>query len=510
MKKNKQKAMYASLLGFSFLGGAVIALDLSTIKSEAVSTGDMHRKTIVTSKDENDLPLTFEFNRAFGSPQSNYYPAGKQFYKQPYFPINKDLPGGFVWFSPVPKEQDITSLQQTDMSYMYENRQTLIGAPGQAREHMVGEALGKPYQNNLKYGAINPWIGRFLGKGTGTDVIKYGDFKGNRYEWRFLGYNIYGNAIANPYFPDDAQSSDLASVTTRQQNDAYWASASFIPQGWDLPESIKEFGPEDKLNEKTRKIEWIQKYFLPDHPEFAKKGNASYWANYLRPLTDPSQETGVWLGWNRSGGLNWYNCFLSSPPKQSNLRLIDYKIYDSQNRLVARETRDPNNYYNVYSNFNTYQEYVHKGETYRIEVDVKNMTDVKQDIKNYPIELNHMYSFDEKIGDVSGHSTSKYKDTANSPYERNLPSGKVAHFTYTYTIPTDVKPREKIQFNAQIPSNYFTKGYNTIDADDTASIVMDIAPENLGVEFEGYYDMDKNPVDYVNAGKRIFRILGKT
>jgi hypothetical protein len=494
MKKISKKAKWTSLIGLSLLGTTVI----STGYAEAIGFGGGGAKVYHTTVDGTVTKL--RFNPNFNGSQNNFYPANQEFYREVYLPEN-GLTGGFVWFSIVPPKQQMTSLSQTDMSKMLENRQTTLG---NNRDHLVQEASNKSYKNNLKYGSADPYVGKYRGMNTGTKKIQYGDFKGKNYEWRFLGYNLSGNAIGNPYFPDDDQSRAQEAISSQHEAGVYWSNRNWNVEGWNAWYSVEQFGAEDALNEKQRKIRWINDILFKQYPEFKNRGNASWWADRLRPLTNPEEETGIWLGWHLSGGNNWYTTFVTPPPEQSNLRLTSYKIYDSQNRLVATETRSGSGYENVESNVDIKRQYIHKGETYRMEVDVKNMTDKKQDIKNYPIELEHMYSFDDDIGDVSGYSTSIMKDTADSPHQRELKSGETAHFSYTYTVPTTGKPKEFIQFNAQIPEGFFNEGYNTIDDDDTASIAFEIAPENLGVEFEGYYDLDKNPVDYVTPNYQMW------
>lgn len=446
----KKTVISNSVVGLALLSASTVAINMSLIKAEAVGFGGS--KTIELEKDANGIPLKIKFNSGYnngkGTPQSKYY-GNKEFYREVYFPENPNLPGGFVWYSPVPRDYMNRPLSEYDMSKMYENRQTDLGQDG---DYLVKDAKGLPYAYNLKYGSINPWTQSYNGTNSGSQTIKYGKFKGKKYEWRFLGYTMGGAAVGNPYFPADG-GADMFKGNTRHETDNYFAQMEWKKESWNENYSKNTFGISE-YNDPSQKVQWINKYFLPQHPEFRAKGNANYWAERLMPMSDPSKETGVWLGWHDVNGHPWYATFITEPPKQPNLRLIDYKIYDSQNHLIARQTRDSSDYYNNEANVSIKEPFVHKGETYRIEVDVKNMPDAKKTISGIPINLEHMYSFDSKIGDNTGYSTSIQKVQAQAPHQNRLASGEVAHFSYTYKVPTTASPKDKIQFNARIPGTF--------------------------------------------------------
>ncbi|OLN23947.1 hypothetical protein BTO30_00520 [Domibacillus antri] len=506
MKKRTKYGIYTALAGVGSLG---LISHVTTIESNAIgfgggssNNGALIHETSYSEDGETVMSIKFNpgFNNGAGSPQSRFYQSRGivDLYREVYFPENRKLPGGFVWYSVVPRDYMDRPLKEHDLSLMLENRQTAINGGN----YIVNEASRQAYRENLKYGAIDPWTGRYQGKNTGTQTIKYGAFKNKKYEWRFLGYTQYGSAVGNPYFPDDEVSNSRKNLKTKSKIDYYWAHRNWIEYSWTKSYSINAFGGDDRLNDMDRKVEYIKKYFLPQYPGFAKVGNANYWAKRLRLMSNPETETGIWLGWH--GSKPWYKTFITEPAKQPNLRLVDYKIYDSENKLVARQTRNTTDYYKVDANVKINSPSVRKGETYRIEVDVKNMPHVKKDIKDMPIQLEHMYSYDDTIGLATGYSTPKYKDTADAPNQNNLKSGGTAHFSYTFTVPTTAKPKDKVQFNARIPGQFFTEGYNTNQYDDESSIILEIAPENLGVKFDGYYDMEKNLVDYVTPNYDMF------
>ena len=502
MKINKNKVFLSSLMGVAVVSSA---LSLNTETASALGFGPV--KLIPTQiSDDGKTVLKYKFNPAFDSEQSEWYD-GREMYREVYYPENGNLEGGFVWYSIVPQDKKPTTYQ-TYLGKMYENNQKVRGKGG---DYLVsGAGL------NLKYGSSNPWTGRYLGKDTGTKKIQYGTYKGKKYEWRFIGYNAFGSVVGNPYFPNDSSTSTMEKIKSKAEYGQYWSGRNWTKAGWNLPQSIATFGSADDLNKRTQKIKWIEDYFFKDYPAFKKQGSAEYWADYLRPLTDPSKETGVWLGWHLDSGIQWYNTMITTPPKQPNLRLVSYKIYDSNNKLVAEQTRNGTAYGSPKPTYKRPNPYVHKGETYKIVVSVKNMPHAPKNIKGTQMTLNHMYNFDDKIGDTSGYSTPVYTDVANSPYQNSLASGKVATFTYNYTVPTDKKPKDHVEFTAKIPEKFYNMNLNTITSDDDASIVMEVAPENVGVKFLGYYDDERNPAEAVTpnytmwAKYKVTKTEGKT
>lgn len=500
MKKGKNKALWTSLMSLSAVGTSVIAFNVATIESEAVGFGGAGFKTIDATTGTDGSVMSIKFNTSYdngkGTPQSRAYGGNREFYREVYTPLNKDLPGGFVWYSIIPRDYMDKPLSEYDYSLMLENRQTALGAGG---ERLVKEASSQSYRLNLKYGSIDPWTGKFKGNNTGTSMIKYGAFKGKRYEWRYLGYTQGGTPVGNPFLPND---NTVVTFNTKHDNSLYWSKRSWIKESWKQSYSFENFGVSE-YNDPVLKAKWIDEIFLKEYPEFKSRGNGNYWKDYFMPLSNPEKETGVWLGWHTNAGRIWYVLMITEQPKQPNLRITDYKIFDSEGNLVARQQRNTN-YYDVSTTDTFVSKNIKKGETYTIEAKMYNMPDVKKNLDGIPIELEHMYVYDEMIGQHGVYSTPKKLETAQSPNETKLSSGGAATFKYEVTIPEDAKPQQKVEFNARIPGTYFEKGYNTNQNDDTAKLVLTIAPENLGVEFKGFYNDRRQPTDYVAIGEEIW------
>lgn len=486
MKINKKSKKI--LLGVSMM---TTAITLSTLESNALSFGG---SSIIETSVEDNVVLKYKFNPSYSNNTLAQYYGNREMHREVYYPANESLDGGFVWYSIVPQDKRPTAYQ-TYLGNMYENTQKVTGIGG---SHLVtGAGL------NLKYGASDPWTAKYLGNNTGTKKIQYGTHKGKNYEWRFIGYNGIGGAVGNPYFPADNLTSAMMKLKTKAQYGEHWSKKDWRKESWKESQSIRLFGQADSLNEYNRKVEWIEKYFFKDYPAFKKEGNARYWANYLRPLTDPSKEMGIWLGWHNEYGI-WYNTMITSAPKQPNMRLVSYKIYDSKNKLVAEQNRNATVYGSPKPTERKVTPFVRKGETYKVVATVKNMPDVKKNISGISMTLDHMYNFDSNIGDTSDYSTPIYSDRADSPNENGLASGKSATFTYNYTVPTTANPKDYVEFTAQIPEKFYNKNFNTITSDDDASIIMEIAPENLGVKFLGYYDEERKPAEAVSPNETMW------
>lgn len=478
-KKSRKTLMAITLMG--------TAISVNTIDSSALGLG---QNKIIETAEEDGVVLKYKFNTDYPSKQAEHY-GNREMHREVYYPEDDSMDGGFVWYSIVPQDKK-PKASETYLGKMLENTQNITGGGG---DYLVSGAGW-----NLKYGASNPWTAQYYGYNTGTKKIQYGDYKGKNYEWRFIGYNGKGSAVGNPYFPADNMTNAMKNIRSKAQYGEHWSKKAWIKESWKESYSINTFGPADTLNNYDKKVEWINEYFFKDYPAFKKEGNAKYWANFLRPLTDPSKEMGVWLGYHREYGI-WYNTMITTAPKQPNLRLISYKIYDSKNNLIAQETRNSTSYGSPKPVEKILNKYVHKGETYKIVASVKNMPHIVKNISGMSITMNHMYNFDDNIGDTSDYSTPVYTDVANSPNQNRLDSGDIATFTYNYTVPMDSKPKDYIEFTAEIPDKFYNKNYNTITSDDDASIKLDIAPENLGVKFIGYYDEERKPAEAVSPNE---------
>lgn len=492
MNKNVKRLLKSTLIGLSFLSTAFINTQISeaiSMPDEPISMPD-EPKIIVTNTAEDGTIMSFRFNPKYDSTLNRYY-NGREIYREVYYPENPNQVGGFVWYSIVPQIY-VSDLSKTDLGQMYENRQTAVGHGG---AHLVpGAGL------NLKYGSIDVWTGKYLGDNTGTKTIRYGKYKGKKYEYRFIGYNQYGNAVGNPYFPADQLVNN--NIKTKEQAGEYWKNMNWIPNSWKLEKSIKLFGYPDKLNNHTQKVKWIEEYFFKDYPAFKKKGNAEYWAQRLRPLTDPSKEMGVWIGFHKdSTGTIWYTQFITTPPAQNNLRLVKFEIRDKNGDLVAELTRNGTYNSNQTVTKKVYRQ-VSKGETLYVTAKVKNMKEQPKNIDNTKISLLHVELADDKVGSVSGFKWNEV--IANSPHEKSLHAGEVATFNYQYTVDTGNKEKDYLEFVAQIPDSFYYAGYNKITTDDNARLILDIAPENLAVEFKGFYDANGNPIDYVTQDEPVW------
>ena len=385
--------------------------------------------------------LSYQLNPAYGKNSQTYkrfIEENRVFQRQVYYPdayadnTHLDLPSGFVWYSIIPQNQEGNSYLH-DLSVMPENRQNREGHGG---DHLVSGEL------NVKKGAINPFTQQYLGNNTGTKVLNGGKYKGKRYEYRFIGYNSVGSVVGNPYFPADVKSKALDNADTPEEVSQYFASRDWIKYSWTLDRSIDLFGSSDEFNVRYKKIPWIEDYFFKQYPEFKKKGNAEYWADRLRPVTDPTKEMGVWVGWHQSNGRQYYATFVTPAPEQPNLRLTNLSVYDEDNKLVAKATRNGSHNHRIEVKETFNNDYLRKGETYRVVAQMKNMGNddgTAEDVVDLPIQTYRYIKYDRNIGKVGSYDVGK--DLIND--DKNLSTLKVddtTTFTYEYTVPEDARP----------------------------------------------------------------------
>lgn len=455
--------------------------------------------------DDNGTLLSYQLNPAFEENRTKYkrfIEENRVFQRQVYYPdayadnTHLDLPSGFVWYSIIPQNQEGNSYLH-DLSVMPENRQNKEGHGG---DHLVSGEL------NVKKGAINPFTQQYLGYNTGTKVLKGGKYKGKRYEYRFIGYNSVGSVVGNPYFPADVKSKALDDADTPEEVSKHFASRNWIKDSWTLDRSVELFGRADEFNVRYKKIPWIEDYFFKQYPEFKKKGNAEYWADRLRPVTDPTKEMGVWVGWHQSNGRQYYVTFVTPAPEQPNLRLTNLWVYDEDNKLVARATRNGSHNHRIEVKEVFNKDYLRKGETYRVVTQMKNMGNddgTAEDVVDLPIQNYRYIKYDKNIGKIGSFDVGK--DLIND--DKNLSTLKVddtTTFTYEYTVPEDAKPQEYVEITSKIPGFYFDNGYNTITDDDRLNLQFKIPEENLRIEFAGYHSSEREPTKYVNVGHQMW------
>jgi len=484
------------------------ALTMTWLMSPEVAHANLvgEEKLIIVERDLQGTVLSYRLNPYYEENATTYkrfIEENREFHRQVYYPDaysggkHRDLPTGFVWYSITPQNQEANSYLH-DLSVMPENRQNEEGHGG---DHLVSGEL------NVKKGAVNPLTQQYLGNNTGTKVLNGGKYKGERYEYRFIGYNSQGSVVGNPYFPADVKSKALDDADTPKEVSQYFASRNWIKHSWTLDRSIDLFGKEDQFNRRDLKISWINEYFFKQYPEFKKKGNAEYWADRLRPLTDPTKEMGVWVGWHQyPSGAQYYATFITPAPQQPNLRMTRLSVFDEDNTLVATAYRNGSNNDNIDVKETFHDDVLRKGETYRVVAQMKNMGNpdgTAQDVKDMPIQTYRYVKYDRNIGNIGGYAGGRTlinDDNNLSVFEVE----DTTTFTYDYTVPQAKVPKQHIEISAEIPGKYFDAGYNTIRDDDLISLQFELPKENLRIEFAGYHDSNREPTKYVNVGHQMW------
>jgi len=480
-------------------------------------TGDSFRTIKDPDSSVSETAKWFIFNPNYtqdsgkkGTNQSDYYGKNqanlKTLMPEMYFSGQRKMyaemyQGEYLWYTTNPPLEQLKTLVATDMGYMLDNNQKLAGAGG---HYLVSSS-----NYNIKTGSVN-LQGTYQGNNTGSKLILSGPYSGKKYEYRFLGYAPEGTPIQNPYFPADV--GDKNKNYTPLQFQKKWANADWIKNSWNKSYSRNLFG-DPGANADTNKVKWINDIFLKTYPEFKKKGDAKYWAQYLFPLNDPTKSAGIWIGWHENGGI-YYQSLVTPSPKTANLRLMTLTVKDKDGKIIGQVTRgDAEKVFTPVVKVAPKTK-LSKGEEYTIEMTMKNMSVSKKAVTGTPITMSYYYNFDDDSGKIINQSVYKKEGLKTTSASKDqLKIGNTATFSYKYKVPEDSKePKKYIQIGGKIPEKYFDKGFNFNTADDELDLEFEISPENLKVKFDGYYDKDKNPVDYVSPGHSIYvkYIMSKT
>lgn len=498
MKKRKIGALLFSLALLLCIG-AGISLNIENISYANDPILGNKQKVIpdYTGRDpETEGPYSFVFSSSANTPQYQWYKqlASRigveeiRFYEELYR-------GQFLWYSKVPpynaKEYD------KDMMTLYENKLRTWGLGGSCNG-LPCHIVDYNYSTNLKLGKSEP--GKQTFETPGTTYMVAGPYEGRYLEWRTLGLTYTGNAVDNPYFPADYPSAN-----------GKWEPwlKNWIAEPWNYG-----WTEQTAFDRDDKKVQWFVDYFFAENPKFRRpsmsiQADAADWAKSFTVQTNPDKSTGILTGFHKVNGKLYYATLLMKTPPKSNLRVVEYSVYDKETgKLIGKQTLDPNvnipkdgsalpeeRFYYDENGKEAKKAYVEHGKTYVIKAKVKNMIVKDLDGKDTtytPIRLNQNYAYDLKSQEYGSWNESYPNSVTTTKPEITIKYGKTVDFskqiiggtekTWEYTVPPTVE--KEIVFQAEIVEGFKKKNENTWAADDVGRLRFYIAEEDIATPDE--------------------------
>ena len=484
-----------------------------------------------------DLPTYIVFN-----PGTDHYNAygNRKLWEQYHM-------GCYLWYTltePIPHKQ--TTAQSIDYAQLIENR---AERPNLDYEWLVERKKGL-YQN-LKLGSHEPnKHGResFNGVETGTTVVvNPAEYRGKRYEWRYLGYAINGVPIENPFFPPDYPSASDTSFDPKKKDwwIKPWESGNGHPKK--IEQSPYDGDPEGDPAIFKQKVEWFVKYLFPELPQFRRADkypniydDAADWANKFSLRTHPEKSTGVIVGFHGSG---YYASFSLKPPELANMRLIEMKVFDkATGKLIGHFVNDASGSSCDLGAFDDKRWVINNsevsvGDTLVVQATIKNMVIEGKEAttKHTPLRLYQMVSIDEdsvvfpndwtiepvdnvipsiNLDPEKRKNNLKPGETITFDMVKDDQTGQVAQWEFTVT--PDIK--KEFVLAAEIHDQHFLRGDNHYTGDDFGRLRFKIEQQDIATSDDMAELLDENGNVVTNVsphkphGLRIYltRPKGKT
>ena len=474
------------LLSGIILSIGVIGAILSPIKANALASSDSGNFNLIYDKETpSDLVGVIRPQMAYFTLDDEtrckwYGKDSSTITNMMYYQTYK----GMSWYSPVPIGKYWNESKTTSYSQMYENahRRESVGASWTLYD--------KSYCNFKKYSApINDASLNNLTTNSGYTNY-YDPYKGVNGEWRYMGYSIRGNVITNPYFPSDVSSSyTLASYPWDLHP---WNYSRPCPDGATAWDNV------DGQNSEYYqiKIQAITKLLEQEPTMKSVSSDPYYWAERLSLRTDPTVETGIFVG-SRGGG-SYYRTVALAPPEQytRNLRLTEMVVRDANTYEILgyaqRNESDPNN---VSLSTNVTAKLM-PGETYLLTAKVKNMSgyetyaDVsKLDVANATGQT--------ALSNSANYSDSQIQDTVEK--EEKFAPYETKDFEWEFVV--DDTAEKYVRVSSFINGIHTLCQDNTDPTDDDASLIFKVGGGNFGIDKIKLVGRDGKEYDRATPGE---------
>lgn len=457
-----------------------------SIKASAGRISEAKVNGVLRPGDEtnpNATPEYFTFNPNYKDKTWYNHYGSTKFYESMYL-------GQFYEYTFKGLESDV-DLTKIDYSKLLEN---------QLRKYRNGKyAVDKSYSWNLDY-CSTPLNKQEPCTTPGHMTLPIGKYKGEQYEWRYIGYTYMGTVVENPYFPPDR----LSSVWEQP-----WEYDKIITDFWEKGyHDASPFVPDDSNPNRTAQLKEFFGVLFEEYPGFVSKAKAErtdpyvYWSHRAMWETDPIKGAGEILIYHiANDGKTYYRTFtLESKPKP-NLRITELKLTDKiTNQVIGDVVVDPKDplaspKYLINDGF------VKNNKNYKVDVTVMNVPfDKPHDTVTNPTTIDARVAHDNNIWRFDAYDEN-FPDVAKSDnYPTSIPSGKTAHFTYDYKVDNSIV--NEFEYTARIPSKYYTNGDNYNREDDKLSLHLMIEPEDISIsEKIELLDHSGNEVAYPSPGQ---------
>lgn len=410
---------------------------------------------------------------------------------------------GFTFFSPVNQYNKNFGFED-----VYENDKFESGAMSKPGRDLLIKKNGKVKSINFRraMGVINDGSYKTIKKDEGYYNAIGSWSKGYTGEWRYLGYNSFGDSINNPIFPGDYPTNYRNGKWGKERNRYPWdyKRDSYIKEGWKKYGLIHGTVYDDKdekplFNKKKKAIREI----LKRYPEMRDK-SVEWWADRLSLQSNPDQTSPIFAFVHIKDGTVLYRTIsIDNYRPKANLSVQQMNVYDKDDNLIAtfERSKDGTPYNTNGKVFNNRK--LVRGNKYKVRYKVKN---TKENTKT---------SIDPSILDYSN----AYKNGAwdNSPKMDSHFSGRNGHGRlessgiirggdtkeFSTEIEVPLEARGSFRFGSVIPDKYYQKGENLDSYDDWGRIIMDVSQGNLIAKKAVLYDTESGKeVENAVPGKK--------
>lgn len=308
----------------------------------------------------------------------------------------------------------------------------------------------QPGTGNASQGQVYRYTG-FDAYGTWRGVASQGaNTKG---EVRYFGYSEFGQSVLNTYFPNDYPVNYNLN-NYHYDDDIFTAGNPFVvPSEWDYAEKGSAL-----YQQKYDAVKRLKE-------QEGLSGSVEMWMKRLNLMNNPVTEAGSFRasGW---GGTRYIAITLNPPAEADrNIGIESMTIYDEDGTTpISTMTRVVGT--SAYEVEHHETKKVMAGETYKVQIVLKNSAEVSTVSKNHSVQVQNSLT--------NGKDEWEVKEADQSGV---IPSKGTVTVTFDYEIPEDAK--DTLNIEAKINESYKEAGDNTFMDDDRASlqVKVDEAPE---------------------------------
>lgn len=448
---------------------------------------------------------TFEnFNPMTGSirPQEGYLNEG-YWYKNPEFPSNNSYQQYYRSKTKIVSVKDASKYGYQLYYYYPTGYSSILDAVPENRYATWSTGAFRPrstygYNYNESKNSITP--NKFR-------EVHYSDP-----QWRYVGYNMYGNVVENPYFQPDALASYQKDIGTSNL-------VSGKIHGTSAPSNSTKYSSVittdfDKITFLNRKIDAIKRLINVDpslkNPNVYyvnSSGNivpwtlssntntlAAQWAEILSLTSHPELESPLFKGWNTMG--YYTSAIAPASPKADyfiDLSVLSIKVTEGDGTIVGYGWRT-STYAWKYKQYKN----ISPNRTYNIEYAVRNHGDADSTIN--PTSLVTGFAINDN---VSNNPASEFYPNNNADLTKTLSKSVTvkANSTIIYTrkVVTPTNLRNGWQVTAYIPSSLESDNSRT-DNDAGHIIFKNIELADVAAHEIKFVDRNNNETDKMIPG----------